>query len=209
MFGRFENDASESEEQEIDESEIDYLEENTLISQEKCSNDISDYTDEELKELYDDFAGYINGNVIYENNGEDVKTSSPIREYSDKYKQTGIHKVSWGDSSVENSEQIIVLPAGTKLSQYSHEGTTGRHFFEDESIDYSELQLPDSQDKRILNKYEVVNDLSAMQSVIAQQYFSDSVNLKNTLQFKTDLKAADLVEQGILIKLHENPGDEK
>ena len=71
------------------------------------------------------------------------------------------------------------------------------------------MQLPDSQDKRILNKYEVVNDLSAMQSVIAQQYFSDSVNHKNTLQFKTDLKAADLVEQDILIKLHENSGDEK
>lgn len=209
MFGRFENSVSETEAQEIDKSEIDYLEKSTSLDQEKHSNDISDYTDEELKELYDDFAGYVNDNVIYENNGEDVKTSNPIREYSDEYKQTGIHKVSWGDGSVENSEQVIILPVGTKLFQYSHEGTTGKYFFTNESTNYSELQLPDSQDKRILNKYEVVNDLSAIQSVVAQQYFSDFVNHKNTLQFKTDLNAADLVEQGILIKVHENSGDEK
>lgn len=174
IFGKFGNNNSERNEQVLDnkhnelhskgecffnEEEIDYLVKNTTYTDEiSISGDATDYTDDELKELYDDFAGYTNGEVRYENSGKSVEDSSLPREYGDEYKQTGIHKVSWSKDSIDGTEQEITIPMGTRIIQYSHEGSTCR-YFANGNTDYSDLQLADSQDKRVLSIYEVVKDL--------------------------------------------------
>lgn len=222
ILGKFENSKTETDVQQnsqneelnsqfeavLDDDEIDYLNQNTADSSESSSTvSIADYTDEELKELYDDFAGYTNGDVRYENNGKNIEDATLPREYSDEYKQTGIHRVSWSKDSLDGSEQEIILPVGTRIVQFAHEGTSGR-YFANEGTDYSDLQLADSQDKRILSTYEVVKELPITQSVIAKQYFSNSENLGTTLQFKSEMTADELVEQGALIKVEKNPGEE-
>lgn len=87
MFGKFESntienavlESSQNKEQnsKIDvlfDDEIDYLEKNTTDSNKSPSNvSVIDYTDDELKELYEDFAGYTNGDVRYENNGKNMR----------------------------------------------------------------------------------------------------------------------------------------
>lgn len=220
MLGKFENSKTETDVQEnsqneklnsqfeavLDDDEIDYLDKNTADSSENSSAvSIADYTDDELKELYDDFAGYTNGDVRYENNGKNIEDATLPREYSDEYKQTGIHRVSWSKDSLDGSEQEIILPVGAKLIQYAHEGTSGR-YFANEGTDYSDLQLADSQDKRVLSTYEVVKELPITESIIAKQYFSNSEGSGTTRQFKSELTADELVEQGTLIKIERNSG---
>lgn len=221
MLGKFENSKTETDVQEnsqneklnsqfeavLDDDEIDYLDKNTADSSENSSAvSIADYTDDELKELYDDFAGYTNGDVRYENSGKNIEDATLPREYSEEYKQTGLHRVSWSKDSLDGSEQEIILPVGTRIIQFAHKGTSGR-YFANEGTDYSDLQLADSQDKRILSTYEVVKDLPITQSALAKQYFSNSQNLDTTLQFKSEMTADELVERGALIKIEKNPGD--
>lgn len=221
MLGKFENNTtetgvlenSENEKQNpqfeavFDDDEINYLDKNTADSSESSfAVSIADYTDDELKELYDDFAGYANGEVRYENSGKNVKDASSLREYSDEYKQSGIHQVSWSKDSIDGSEQEVTIPAGTRIIQYSHEGSTGQ-YFADEGTDYDDLQLADSQDKRVLNTYEVVKDFPVTESIIAKQYFSGSESSGRTHQFKSEMTADELVEEGTLIKVKKNPGE--
>lgn len=221
MLGRFENNATETAAQEnsqnkeqsskfeavLDDDEIDYLDQNTADSSESSSTvSIADYTDEELKELYDDFAGYTNGDVRYENDGNNIEDATLPREYSDEYKQTGLHRVSWSKDSLDGSEQEVILPVGTRIIQYAHEGTSGR-YFASEGTDYSDLQLADSQDKRVLSTYEVVKELPITESIIAKQYFSNFEGSGTTRQFKSEMTADELIKQGALIKVEKNPGE--
>ncbi len=221
MLGKFENSKTETDVQEnsqneelnsqfeavLDDDEIDYLDKNTADSSENSSAvSIADYTDDELKELYDDFAGYTNGDVRYENSGKNIEDATLPREYSEEYKQTGLHRVSWSKDSLDGSEQEIILPIGTRIIQFANEGTSGR-YFANEGADYSDLQLADSQDKRVLSTYEVVKELPITQSIIAKQYFSTSESSGTTRQFKSEMTADELVEHGALIKIEKNPGD--
>lgn len=221
MIGKFETQGTETDVQEndqnkeensrfesvLDDDEIEYLDKNTADNSEGSSPvNIADYTDDELRELYDDFAGYTNGDVRYENNGKNIEDATLPREYSDEYKQTGIHRVSWSKDSIDGSEQEIILPVGTKIIQYAHEGTSGR-YFASEGTDYSNLQLADSQDKRVLSTYEVVKELPINESIIAKQYFSNSEGSGTTRQFKSELTTDELVEQGALIKVEKSPGE--
>ena len=191
----------------FDDDEIGYLDENTADDKEGFSTaNIDDYTDDELKELYDDFAGYTNGDVRYENIGKNIEDATLPREYSAEYKQTGLHRVSWSKDSLDGSEQEIILPVGTRIVQFAHEGTTGR-YFANEGTEYSDLQLADSQDKRVQSTYEVVKELPITQSIIAKQYFSSSESSGTTRQFKSEMTADELVKQGALIKVEENSGE--
>ncbi len=191
----------------FDDDEIGYLDENTADDKEGFSTaNIDDYTDDELKELYDDFAGYTNGDVRYENSGKNIEDATLPREYSEEYKQTGLHRVSWSKDSLDGSEQEIILPVGTRIVQFAHEGTTGR-YFANEGTEYSDLQLADSQDKRVQSTYEVVKELPITQSIIAKQYFSSSESSGTTRQFKSEMTADELVKQGALIKVEENSGE--
>ena len=221
MIGKFETHNTETDSKEndqieeqnsqfesvFDDDEIDYLDKNAADDSEGSSAaNIDDYTDNELKELYDDFAGYTNGNVRYENSGKNIEDATLPREYSEEYKQTGLHRVSWSKDSLDGSEQEIILPVGTRIVQFAHEGTTGR-YFANEDTDYSDLQLADSQDKRVQSTYEVVKELPITQSIIAKQYFSSSESSETTRQFKSEMTADELVKQGALIKIEKNSGE--
>ena len=221
MIGKFENHNTETDakdydqikeqnsqlESVFDDDEIDYLDKNTADDREGSSAaNIDDYTDDELKELYDDFAGYTNGDVRYENSGKNIEDATLPREYSEEYKQTGLHRVSWSKDSLDGSEQEIILPVGTRIVQFAHEGTTGR-YFANEGTEYSDLQLADSQDKRVQSTYEVVKELPITQSIIAKQYFSFSESSGTTRQFKSEMTADELVKQGALIKIEKNSGE--
>lgn len=221
MIGKFENRGTEINVQENDQNkekktqfesffcddEIEYLDKNTADNSEgSFSVNIADYTDDELRELYDDFAGYTSGDVIYENSGKNIDAAIVLREYSEEYRQTGLHRVSWSKDSLEGSEKEVILPVGTRIVQFAHKGTSGR-YFANEGTDYSDLQLTDSQDKRVLSTYEVTKELSIMESIIAKQYFSNSESSETTCQFKSELTADELIEQGVLIKIEKKLGE--
>ena len=221
MIGKFETQGTEIDVQEndqnkekasqfesvLDDGEIEYLDENTADNSDGSSPvNIADYTDDELRELYDDFAGYTNGDVRYENSGEDIDDATTPREYSEEYKHTGLHRVSWSKDALDGSEKEIILPVGTRIVQYAHEGTSGR-YFANEGTDYSDLQLADSRDKRVLSTYEVAKELPITESIVAKQYFFNSESSEPTRQFKSELTADELVEKGALIKIEINPGE--
>lgn len=176
-----------------------------------------DYSEEELKQLYDDFAGYKNDDVRYEYakptsesngnvsiKGEDYKDiidkNGDIKEYGELYKQTGLHRVTWSDDAKGKKEKIII-PAGTVLQQYSHKDSSGT-YFEPQGTEYRDLQLADSEDKRILSTYEVVEDFEVLKSEIAMQYFNANSpeSFDNAIQYQSSVAADELVKAGILKK---------
>lgn len=196
---RFENSKVENE---ISDKDLEYFDANTPenINHIKIT-DCKSYTKEELKQLYDDFAGYINNDVEYENDGKDIDNIPQEKEYGNNYKQTGLHNVSWSKDKVDNTDKKVVLPIGEKIIQYSHNGISGK-YFAPVGTSYNDLQLPDSKDKRTLTIYEVVGNFQVEVSKIAKQYFNKNSKSKfnETVQYKSDMTADKLIEMGILKK---------
>ena len=180
-----------------------------------------DYSEEELKQLYDDFAGYKNDDVRYEYakptiesngnvsiKGEDYKDiideNGDIKEYGELYKQTGLHRVTWSDDAKGEKEKITI-PAGTVLQQYSCKDSSGT-YFAPQGTAYRDLQLADSEDKRILSTYEVIEDFEVLKSEIAMQYFNANSpeSFDNAIQYQSSITADELVKIGILKKKYCN-----
>lgn len=195
----------------FDYDELEYLDKNTDPNSDECplcdSSDL-DYSEEELQELYEDFAGYINEDVRFEYDGRNIDSQEMPSEFGENYKQTGLHRVSWSEDSVEGTEENILLPAGTRIIQYSHEGASGR-YFAPEGSDYSDLQLADSDDKRILNTYEVLQKFPVSQSAIAKQYFNsdEQPEAGSQIQYRSEFNADELERAGILKKVSNGSGD--
>lgn len=63
------------------------------------------------------------------------------------------------------------------------------------------MQLYDSQDKRKLNRYEVIKNSEVEESIIEKQYFGDETLDKKTIQYFSEQNANELVKLGILRKI--------
>ena len=63
------------------------------------------------------------------------------------------------------------------------------------------MQLYDSQDKRKLNRYEVIKDFEVEESIIEKQYFGDETLDKKKIQYFSEQNANELVKLGILRKI--------
>ncbi|MEY8574740.1 toxin glutamine deamidase domain-containing protein, partial [Oscillospiraceae bacterium 21-37] len=141
---------------------------------------------EDDQQLWDNDFGAVNKDAI---------------DYNDPdYINDGIIKPDWGQESVDTPERTV-LPEGTRIVQYSHPDQSGVHFAP-EGTEYEDLQLPDSQDKRVENVYEVQEGgLPVDSSEIAVQPWNktgDSDEGTGAKQFVSDETADTLVEQGKL-----------
>lgn len=154
------------------------------------------WTQEEKKayyqQIYDNDFGAVNEDVLdYENS---------------EYLQSGKNIVDWGEDSVDEPE-TVTIPEGTVLVQYSHEGKSGT-YFASEGSDYDDLQLPDSEDKRVMKKYMVQEGgLEVEKSEIAIQIWNKNSDLREgtgEYQFVTQETAEDLVKQGKLLDMDES-----
>lgn len=160
----------------------------------------NEYSKEELKQLYDDFAGYVSDKVKYEYDGKNYEDIKEASQYGKEYIETGLHKVSWSKDADDKTRRKITLNPGTVLIQYQHSKSPGK-YFADENEKYENLQLYDSQDKRKLNRYEVIKDFEVEESIIEKQYFGDETLDKKTIQYFSDQNANELVKLGILRKI--------
>lgn len=137
---------------------------------------------------------------LYENDFGAV--NEKVFDYSaTEYLDEGKLSVNWGKDSVDGSE-TITIPSGTVLVQYSHEGQSGKYFAL-EGANYDDLQLPDSQDKRVMSKYVVPEGGIEMdRSEIAIQTWNTTGNNyeigTGEQQFVSEENANDLVNKGKL-----------
>lgn len=160
--------------------------------QRRVPNDVESYSKEELKDLWENDSGYMNGEFLL----------------TDKhYDETGIRKAAYSKDSTGEVEKAV-LNIGDRIIQYAHPGESGRYFAQ-EGTKYEDLQLVDSRDKRILNVYEVQEQLTVEMSFVAEQDANKSKGLEfheGVVQYKTQMLAETLEEQGILKRLNKLPG---
>lgn len=160
----------------------------------------NEYSKKELKQLYDDFAGYVSDKVKYEYDGKNYENINKTTQYGKEYIETGLHKVSWSNDADDKTKRKITLNPRKILIQYQHNKSVGK-YFADENEKYENLQLYDSQDKRKLNRYEVIKDFEVEESIIEKQYFGDETLDKKTIQYFSEQNANELVKLGILRKI--------
>lgn len=198
------------------------LDENTAANPEmSISTQESEYTDEELEEIWKNDPGYVNENVIYtygkvketeEGNKvtqpeygelfENGKLKEEYHEYSEFYQKTGMHRVSWNpDAEKDSPSKTVSLESGTVLDRWhmpdlEDKGT----YLTQAGADYSDLHLNVSQDKRELTQYEVIKPFKVLESMIGNQPFDTkkSEEYTQTKQFRTNMSIADLVDSGFL-----------
>ena len=153
----------------------------------RVPNDVESYTKEEIKDLWDNDTGYMNAEFLL----------------MDKhYNETGIRKEAYSKDS-DGEPNIIRLNVGDRIIQYAHPERSGR-YFAPEGTEYEDLQLADSKDKRILNVYEVLEQLPAEMSYVAEQEANKGKGLEfheDVIQYKTEMLAEMLEAKGILKKI--------
>lgn len=153
----------------------------------RVPNDVESYTKEEIKDLWDNDTGYMNAEFLL----------------MDKhYNETGIRKEAYSKDS-DGEPNIIQLNVGDRVIQYAHPEQSGR-YFAPEGTEYEDLQLADSKDKRILNVYEVMEQLPVEMSYVAEQEANKGKGLEfheGIVQYKTEMLAEMLEAKGILKKI--------
>lgn len=145
----------------------------------------------EDQQLYDNDFGAVNEKVLNYNDPE--------------YLSSGRNVVRWGKDTSDVPKQIT-LPPNTRIIQYANpndDGTprlTGKYFTL-EGTRYDDLQLPNSQDKRIMSVYEVIDPkgLPVNKSRVAfQPWNQEGASNSNTgaIQFVTSYSTEELLKQG-------------
>ena len=158
------------------------------VENDDYENTDRDYSEEELKQLYDDFADYENGDVRYEHGGEppfhkDKDGNDIENDFSEVYKQTGLHKISYDNPAKDRKWDKCQMSTGELLIQYHFPGRSGS-YFAPPGTDLKDMQLPDSGERRIISIYEVIAPLkdnpqiSAFTSIVGDQYYNQK-NLTN------------------------------
>lgn len=85
----------------------------------------NEYSKKELKQLYDDFAGYVSDKVKYEYDGKNYENINKTTQYGKEYIETGLHKVSWSKDADDKTKRKITLNPGKILIQYQHNKSVG------------------------------------------------------------------------------------
>ncbi|MBQ8435261.1 MAG: hypothetical protein IJ460_05795 [Clostridia bacterium] len=186
-------------------------------------SEYADYSDEELEELWDNDPGYLNKNVLYfygekksadgkeyfaapENSSvvsKDENFEDVYADYSELYKQTGLHVVSWNKDYVEGTKENVELKPGMVIERWIDPEREGGRYFTEEGSDFDELHMNVSEDKREKVQYEVLMPLQTEKSIIAEQPFDEKQpeDYKPTVQFKTSMSCDDLIELGYIRKI--------
>lgn len=142
---------------------------------------------------------------LWKNDPGDV--NEKVLKMDEEYARTGMHRPDWGKDS-QGREKEVKIPKGKLLDQYSHTNKGGS-YFAPRDTPYEKLELNDSPDKRKLHRYEVMKDLPATESKVAQQPWNQKhrYNPKEAAtQYKTKDNTDKLVKQGYL---REVPIDDK
>lgn len=142
----------------------------------------------------------VEANYLWSNDPGDV--NEKVLKMDDEYARTGMHRPNWGKDS-QGKEKEVQIPKGKLLDQYSHPKESGS-YFTPKDTPYEKLELNDSPDKRKLHRYEVIKDLPATESKVAQQPWNQNreYNPKEAaMQYKTKENAEKLIEQGYLKEL--------
>lgn len=139
----------------------------------------------------------VEAEYLWRNTPGDV--NEKVLKMDDKYNKTGIHRPNWGKAEL-GKEKETTLPKGKLLDQYSHSNKGGT-YFAPKDTPYEKLELNDSVDKRKLHRYEVMKELPARESKVAQQSWNEKhkYNPKEAAtQYRTDENVKKLVSQGYL-----------
>ena len=161
--------------------------------------DNSTITEEELEQLLEQDAGYVNETVLdYEN---------ILNKKENTYSKTGLHTnaLRWGRYAKEGSIEYTILSAGQILSRWGDEKGT---FMSDVNVEYEKLELPMVKEKSIQSFYEILKPIPVEVSKVAVQPWNKarnkeadtSENKKDVLQYKMPVSIDILIENGYLIK---------
>ncbi len=189
------------------------LDDNT--SESFSDKDWNEYSEAELKELWENDPGYINEKAYKELPSKyeivnklskmgDIITGkeSPSRlEANSPYVKFGLHigNGNYRKDLVEGTEKDNVLPIGKIIER---RGDDKGSYFCEPGTDFKNLHINVSEDKRPKSLYEVLKPLHVKESVIARQPFDNKREYKQgTIQYKTAVKVIDLIELGFLKKI--------
>ena len=204
--------------EDFESSKSDYindLEGNTARSQEEMHNagNYSDYSQEELEEIWENDPQYVNEKVYRPLPGTSSKNiemqkskSEDTLETDSLYMTDGLHGdydkkglINWKLDAVPGTEVDVKIPEGTLLKRY---GLDGGHYLTDIGTNFEDLNLP--SDRFVASNYMVMKPLGAVKSTIADQPFTmRQSGSPKASQYKTEMSVAELVEKGFLKKLQD------
>ena len=182
----------------VPDDELAQLDANTAPSARETIQELDPtYSEEEIKELWDNDPGYVSEQVLYTNDGKSItgemldengNLKEAFREYGENYRQTGLHKVSWmeGSGAVEGTENPVTLEVGTRLDRWNAPGAPGGNYLAEADARFEDLQLPVSEDKREKISYVVEKPLDGVEGIIEKQPFGGGADIQPTKQFITE-----------------------
>lgn len=177
-------------EQQIFLNDIDILDNNTspvLVGEIKNSEYI--YTNEDIKYLSEEDAGYVNGDVLdYENENQSV---------INRYKETGLHSgaIRWDEYAIKDSIEYKFVETGTILSRWGNENG---FFMSDENVPYEALELPVVKESNNRTLYRVLKPFAVEASEIAKQPWSKECSAEKAIQYRTPVSINELVKKGYI-----------
>lgn len=189
------------------------LDDNT--SENFSDKDWDEYSEEELRELWENDPGYVNEKAFKKlpSRNEfvnqfskicDAITSkeSPTRlEAESPYVKFGLHMGynNYRKDSVKGTEQDTVLSTGKIIER---RGNDKGSYFCEPGTDFKDLHINVSEDKCPKALYEVLKPLRVKESIIASQPFDNKKeNYQGTVQYKTAINVMDLIDLGFLKRI--------
>lgn len=189
--------------QQLDESTPERVEDS-------IGNQHPEYSEEELKDIWDNDPGYINIRAMRRFDGEKInlEDSDDSRRIIDKdsgYMEFGFHRrglENWNKEEFIADETLdpnYRMQPGQILERWGDED--GR-YFTDPGTGFENLHLNVSQDKRTCNQYVVLRGFETIRGKIAGQPFDEPSNARQdeeyAIQYKSSMSAADLIEAGYI-----------
>lgn len=191
------------------------LEKNTANSHDEMreGGNYDDYSQEELKEIWENDPQYVNEKVYRPLPGTSQESierqkldPEDVMDKNSLYIKDGLHGdydkkglINWKHDSIPGTEVDLKIPEGTLLKRY---GPDGGHYLTDIDTKFEDLNLPSDRFK--VDNYMVIKPLPTVKSTIADQPFTMRYkDSPRASQYKTEMSVAQLVEKGYLKKMDE------
>lgn len=169
------------------------------------THNLNEYSEEELKEIWDKDSGYVNGKVMKKlPSTHEMSEDSNYKELiSEDYLRDGLHKdvIDYGPESVPGTEEKVTLQPGTVLIRWGKE--SGK-FAAPEGTRYDELEMPVSEDKLEKNTYVVLRPLGGPESELVVKSKVAIQNWNNNTEASTDRTSEDFWSGGIQFKFQKS-----
>ena len=176
--------------------EVADLLENTSETFEASDDVERTYSDEELKEIWDNDPGYVNERAMKSLDDSAVEG----------YLKTGYHSeglMNYGKDAVENTEKETLIPEGKILERW---GSERGSYMTEPGTDFSKLHMIVSEDKLDKQSYVVLKPFWVTESKVASQPYDDSFKEEgeNAVQYHAGICVEDLLELGYLKRKDED-----